>query len=308
MKNQIKRRHFLKGLAAVPALVITSPVFPSGWAATPPAQAKPARPFRISLNAYSFNAPLQAGSMNLDDLLEFCSAHHFDAVDLTAYYFPGYPQVPPDAYLYHIKHKAFKLGLDISGTGVRNDFTDPDAGKRQESVQLVKDWIGAAAKIGAPVIRIFSGTRQPSGFTWDQIAAWMVKDIRECVAYGKSKGVVVAIQNHDDFLKTAAQTKKIIEMVDSDWFGLILDIGSYRQGDPYGDIQATLPYAVSMQIKEEIYPHGVKSRPDLKKLFQIIRASGYQGYLPIETLGPGNPKTKVPLFLQEVRAALHNKD
>jgi sugar phosphate isomerase/epimerase len=304
MKNQIHRRHFLKGLAALPALATPALAFAAASPAMPPG---PERPFRISLNAYSFNAPLQEKSMKLEELLAFCAAHHFDAVDLTAYYFPGYPQVPPDDYLYHIKREAFRLGLDISGTGVRNDFTYPDAAKRRESVQLVKNWITAAAKLGAPVIRIFSGTQQPAGYSWDQIAAWMVADIRECVAYGQSKGVVVAIQNHDDFLKTAAQTRKILELVDSDWFGLILDIGSYRQGDPYADIQDTLPYAVSMQIKEEIYPKGVKTRPDLPRLFQIIRASGYRGYLPIETLGPGDPRVKVPLFLQEVRAALNQK-
>jgi hypothetical protein len=93
-------------------------------------------------------------------------------------------------------------------------------------------------------------------------------------------------------------------MVNDEWFGLILDIGSYRQGDPYAEIRDTLKYAVSMQIKEEVYPRGIKTRPDLKKLLQIIRSSGYRGYLPIETLGPGDPKAKVPLFLQEVRRAL----
>jgi sugar phosphate isomerase/epimerase len=301
MKNLIHRRHFLQGMAALPALASTGNLFAAPAQATPvPAN----RPFRISLNAYSFNTPLREGHMNLDDLLDFCSTHHFDAVDLTAYYFPGYPAAPADEYLYHIKHRAFKLGLDISGTGVRNDFTEPDAGKRRESVQLVKNWIVAAAKLGAPVIRIFSGTQQPAGYSWDQVAAWMVADIRECVAFGKSKGVVVAIQNHDDFLKTAAQTSRILEMVNDEWFGLILDIGSYRQGDPYAEIRDTLKYAVSMQIKEEVYPRGIKTRPDLKKLLQIIRSSGYRGYLPIETLGPGDPKAKVPLFLQEVRRAL----
>jgi sugar phosphate isomerase/epimerase len=305
MKNPINRRHFLQGLAAIPALATTSLAFPAWPDAGVPRPGRPGRPFRISLNAYSFHAPLREGQMNLDDLLAFCAAHQFDAVDITAYYFPGYPEVPADEYLYHLKRLAFRLGLDISGTGVRNDFTDPDPGKRRESVQLVKNWIDAAAKLGAPVIRIFSGTQDPAAYTWDQVAAWMVKDIRECVAYGRSKGVVVAIQNHDDFLKTAAQTRKIIEMVDSDWFGLILDIGSYRQGDPYAQIKDTLPYAVSMQIKEEIYPQGIKTRPDLEKLFQLIRSSAYRGYLPIETLGPGDPKTKVPLFLQQVREALN---
>src|SRR5512133_3359309 len=81
---------------------------------------------KTSLNAYSFNGPLMKGDMNLDQLLEFCAANQIDAVDITAYYFPGYPEVPSDEYIYHIKQMAFLLGVEISGTGVRNDFTDPD--------------------------------------------------------------------------------------------------------------------------------------------------------------------------------------
>jgi sugar phosphate isomerase/epimerase len=259
---------------------------------------------KVSLNAYSFNKPLMDGSMNLDDLLEFCATHQIDAVDLTGYYFPGYPVVPPDEFLYDLKRKAFKLGVDISGTGVRNDFTNPDPHKRKEDIALIKNWIVCASKIGAPVIRIFSGVMNPKEFSWNAIADWMVEDIKECVAFGKAHGVVVAIQNHNDFLKTADQTIDILEKVNSPWFGLILDIGSFRAGDPYPEIARCIPYAVNWQIKELVYVNNKEERVNLKKLFDLIKSSNYCGYLPIETLGPGDPYQKVPLFLAEVRKNL----
>ncbi|WP_339875939.1 sugar phosphate isomerase/epimerase family protein [uncultured Algoriphagus sp.] len=183
---------------------------------------------KTSLNAYSFNASLMKGEMNLDDLLEYCAANQFDGVDITAYYFPGYPEVPSDKYLYHIKQKAFLLGLEISGTGVRNDFSDPDSAVRKASVELVKNWIIAAEKLGAPVIRIFSGTADVIDIPREKVVDYMVADLKECVEFGKSHGVVVGIQNHHDFLKTADETIEIINRVNSDWFGLILDIGSFR--------------------------------------------------------------------------------
>ncbi len=259
---------------------------------------------KTSLNAYSFNEPLMAKTMNLDDLLDFCAAQNFDGVDLTGYYFPGYPKVPSDEYLYHIKRKAHLLGVSISGTGVRNDFTNPDANKRKEDVQLIKNWIECASKLGAPVIRIFAGVLNPKEFSWDQIAAWMVKDIQECVEYGQKHGVIVALQNHNDFIKTADEVIKIIEMVNKEWFGLILDTGSYRIGDPYEQIARTIPYAVNWQVKENIFVNGKEEKTDLKKLFKIIKQSGYRGYIPVETLGKGDPKMKVARFIEEVREAL----
>jgi sugar phosphate isomerase/epimerase len=242
--------------------------------------------------------------MNLDDLLDFCAEQNFDGVDLTGYYFPNYPQVPSDEYIYHIKRKAHLLGLEITGTGIRNDYTNPDPEKRKADVQMIKQWIEVAAKLGAPVIRVFSGVLRPKEYTWDQIATWMVKDIRECVEYGQKHGVIVAIQNHNDFIQTADDVIKIMKMVNMEWFGLILDIGSYHQGDPYTQIAQTVQYAVNWQVKENIFVDGVEVKTDLKRLFKIVKESGYRGSLPIETLGKGDPKEKVSKFLKEVQQAL----
>jgi sugar phosphate isomerase/epimerase len=259
---------------------------------------------KVSLNAFSFDAALTAGSMNIDDMLAFCAEKNFLGVDITAYYFPGYPHVPADDYLYHVKRKAFRLGIEISGTGVRNDFTDPDEMKRRESVLLVKNWIDAAEKIGAPVIRIFSGNKNPAGYSRGQILDWMLKDIQECVAYGKSHGVVAAIQNHDDFIKTADDAIQILKAIDSEWFGLILDIGSYRMGNPYEEIAKTAGYAVNWQIKEKVFIDGKQVDVDMDKLIGIIRTSGYKGYLPLETLGAGDPKFKIEVLLDKVNKSL----
>ena len=258
---------------------------------------------KISLNCYSFNRPLRDGEMSLDNVIDFCAEHGFDAVDTTGYYFPGYPEIPSDSYIFHIKQKAFLNGLSISGTGIRNDFAQPDKVKRDQDIQLIKNWIVVAQKLGAPVIRIFSGNKIPDGYTWDQVADWMARDIRDCAAFGKEHGVMVAVQHHHDFLKTAQEIIRLVEMVDSDWFGVILDVGSLRTHDPYQEIKKLLPYAVSWQLKENVW-FGEKEAPiDLQKIRTIIDKFGYRGFLPIETLGEGEPKEKIRNFLNRVRNA-----
>lgn len=300
---KLNKRSFIKSLIGVPALfsfgMISSRTINSRkW------EIGEGGNLKISLNAYSFNEPLSKGEMDLGDLLEFCAKYRFDAVDLTGYYFPGYPEVPSDRYIYDLKRQAFGLGIEISGTGIRNDFTDPDKNKRKKDIELIKNWIMVAEKIGAPVIRIFSGTQNPEGYSWEQVAEWMASDIRECVDFGENHGVVVAIQNHNDFIQTADQVEKLMQTIDSPWFGLILDTGSYAVGNPYEQIAKTIPYAVSWQIKEKINRKGKEEEVDLQKLMNLIKSSDYRGYLPIETLGPGNPFEKVPRFLEKVQSAL----
>lgn len=302
MNTQIKRRQLLRALLTAPAVAGLGLSAAHGREKT--TSITGCSKLRMSLNAYSFNAPLSKGEMSLEEMMEFCSNLGFDAVDITAYYFPGYPKVPSDEYLYEIKRKAFRLGLEISGTGVRNDFTEPDPVKRKEHVALVKNWIEAAEKLGAPVIRVFAGNQEPAGYSREQITAWMVDDLRECIEHGKKHGVVVAIQNHHDFLKTADQVVEIVKRVDSEWFGVILDTGSYRDGDPYDEIAKTIPYTVNWQVKEKVFIDGKEVETDFDKLISIIQAMCYRGYLPIETLGAGAPKVKVAVLYDKLRRAI----
>lgn len=256
---------------------------------------------RVGLNSYSFDKVLRDGSMTLPEVVRYCAQHGIEALDATGYYFPGYPKPPADDYIRSLKREAFVNGVTVFGTGVRNDFSVPDAAARRNDVQLVKDWIEVAAKLGASVIRVFSGRRVPSGHTFEGVLEWMVPHLQECVAYGRRHGVVVGLQNHDDFLKTADETIRLARAVNSEWFGIILDVGSLRQSEPYAEIEKLVPYAVSWQLKENV-SYGAKATPtDLRRIKAIIDRAGYRGFLPIETLGPGDPKTKVKKFLAEVR-------
>ncbi len=259
---------------------------------------------KTSLNAFSFNASLVAGSMDIMDLLTYCADLGFDGVDITGYYFTGYPQAPADDYLFAIKRKAHALNIEITGTGVRNDFTLPDKIKREAEVQRVLNWIEVAAKLGAPVLRIFGGQEKQAGFTRTQIMEWMVPEINRCVEHGKKHGVILGLQNHNDFILTSDHVIEFMKAISSPWFGLILDTGSYRQEDPYLAIEKTIPYAVNWQIKEKIFVAGKEVETDLPRLFSIIKNSGYQGYLPIETLGPGDPKPKIAALYEKVMKEL----
>lgn len=290
------RRSVLKSLAGIAA-------FSGPALGQPKVTRNPGFRIQLALNAYSFNQPLRSGAMTLEDLVDYCARHGIDALDATGYYFPGYPKVPGDESIYRLKRRGFVNGVKIIGTGVRNDFAGPDAAARGGDVRLVKDWIDTAARLGASIIRVFAGATVHDATAFDRALEWMIPAFKECAAYGERRGVLVGLQNHNDFLKTAAETIRVVEAVNSEWFGVILDIGSLRQGDPYAEIEKLLPYAVSWQLKENVW-YGKKETPtDLAKIRAIIEKGGYRGYVPIETLGEGDPRIKVARFLERVRTA-----
>jgi sugar phosphate isomerase/epimerase len=273
-------------------------------------------PVVASLNAFSFSDLLMAKDShnnqqvyNLFDLLDWCATKKIKALDPTAYFFPTYPEVPSDEYLKKFKDRAAELGIVISGTGIRNNFASPDPKVRAEGVQLAKNWIVAASKIGVPVLRVFSG-EIPKGYenNWKEVAGWIIDCYKECAAYGEKYHVKIGIQNHGDMLQTAEQCLYILNAVNSKWTGLIVDIGSFKTEDPYKDIVAVVPYAINWQVKESVFGLGSDTLTDYKRLIQIIKNGGYKGYLPVETLlvkgKPYDPFVLVPQMLDELNNAI----
>ncbi|MFH0991212.1 MAG: sugar phosphate isomerase/epimerase family protein [bacterium] len=327
MNSKINRRNFIKSTSMMSLYAATG--IGAGMTlahAEQQIQRVGGSKLKLSLNAYSFSKLLndynkgRGGGISLFDLLDFCAKNNFDAVDPTGYFFPGYPsELPPDSFINDFKRRAFELGLDISGTGVRNNFTLPDKEKRAADVKHIKQWVEVAAKMGAPVLRVFADTQMKGqswhtvapGCTREQVEDWIVENLKVCAEHGKNYGVIIGVQNHGDFLQTAENLLHLIKRVDSVWCGPIVDTGYFTTKDPYEDMAKVAPYAVNWQIKTS--PFGAESgiRTDLKRLVSIIRASGYRGYIPIETLSvkgqPYDPFDAVPKFLAELRAVLEEK-
>ena len=295
----IARRHLLTGSLAAAAAAVTTARAATGGEVKRRAGSR----IKIGLNAFSFNKPLLAGKMTIPDVIDYCAQQQLDGVDLTGYYFPGYPNVPSDDFIYAVKRAAFLNGVTITGTGVRNDFALADPSSRRGHIQLVKDWVDVAAKLGSDMVRVFSGRELPKGHTFDQVLSWMVPAFQECAEYGAKRGVLIGLQHHDDYLKTADETIRVVNLVKSDWFSVILDVGSLRQGDPYAEIEKLLPYASNWQIKEHVWYGTKKVEIDLPLIRKIIDKVGYRGFTPIEALGEGDPATIVTAFLQKVRVA-----
>jgi len=294
---------FSRGRRALLEAAVLLPVVPLARAAVADPGPRRAK-IKLSCNLYSFNAPLRSGAMSLDEVVDFCAELGFDAVDPTGYYLTGHPEPPADAYLNALKRRAFLSGLDVSGTGVRNDFTQPEPEKREADVAHVARWAEVAAKLGAPCLRVFDGRGEARGPSREQMTGWVVEAFRACAAHGERHGVVIAYQNHDELLKTADEVLALRERVASGWFGLNVDVGSLRTGDPYEEIARLAPFACTWQIKERLYRKGREEKTDVRRVFAILREAGYRGYAPIETLGEGDPREKVRRFLDEVREAL----
>lgn len=265
---------------------------------------------KLSLAGYSFNRLLARNwteesraqaKMSLEEFIEFCAKQDLDGTELTGYYFP---RDLTHEYLLQLKQQTFRLGLDISGTAIGNDFCLPEGPQRQAQLKMCRDWIDHAAVMGAPVIRIFAG-KVPQGETEEVAFERCVAGINECLKHAASRGVFLALENHGGITATPEQLLGIVKAVDpSDWFGINFDSGNFRTADPYGDLEKIAPYAINAQIKVAVAPEGRKEPTDLKRVVEILRAAEYRGYLVLEYEEREDPFEHIPKYLDQLRGLI----
>ncbi len=266
---------------------------------------------KLSLAAYSFHRFLtqswpkprgNAGEMTLLDFIDFCAEQNLDGCELTSYYFPA--EISQE-YLMQIKERTFRLGLDISGTAIGNNFCLPDGADREFQLQMTRQWIDYAATMGAPVIRIFAGY-VPKGDTEAEALDRCVAGINQSLEYAADKGVALALENHGGITATPEQLLAIVERVDdSPWFGVNFDSGNFRTADPYAALEQIAPYAINAQVKVSVHPEGgERQRADLSRIVGILKSAGYRGYVVLEYEEKTSPRESIPPVLQELRGLI----
>lgn len=304
--NQPSRRLFLQSAIATALVGPTSLASPHTAVAAGPVRRNGKPHLKLSLAAYSYRDYLTGKlqpKMTLDQFIELCAELGLDGTELTSYYFPeNFDQ----AYLVSLKQKTFRMGLDISGTAIANDFCLPPGEARDKSLAHTRLWIDHAATMGAPVIRIFAGN-VPQGDSDQAAIERCAAGINESLKYAAQKGVCLALENHGGITTRPEQMLEIIKRVDdSPWFGVNFDGGNFRSADPYADLAKIAPYAINVQIKADIFRGDKREDTDFAKVIGILKDAGYRGYVVLEYESAEDPKTGVPRHIETLRRLIRS--
>jgi len=261
--------------------------------------------FKFSLAAYSYRDLLTAKKeeppkLTLADFINDCAKFGLEGTELTSYYFPK--TVTPE-YLHQLARQCFRLGLDVSGTAIGNDFGHPPGEERKKQIDAAKQWIDHAATLGAPVIRIFAG-HPKKDVPEAQTHSLMVAAIEECCEYAGQRGIHLALENHGGPTSTAEGMLRFIRDVQSPWFGVNLDTGNFHGDDIYGELERVAPYALNVQVKVVVSgPRGKKEPADFARLAKMLRDAAYRGYIALEYEEAGDPREECPKYVKELREA-----
>ena len=233
--------------------------------------------------------------------LEECAKLGLDAAEPTSYYLPA--DAPLD-YWTTFRHKAFMLGLDISGTAIGNTFTFPSGPDREKNLELTRTWIDNSVKMGAPVIRIFAG-KILDGQSKEEAVKNTVETTQIALEYAAQKGVFLALENHGGIVAEPQEMLEIIEQIDSPWFGVNFDGGNFHGVDPYKELEQIAPYAINAQLKIHVRRKDGQNEPaDFDRIIGTLAESDYRGYVALEYEGAEEPKEAIPRYIEKMLKAL----
>jgi sugar phosphate isomerase/epimerase len=291
MKETLHRRGFLKaaGLAAAGSLAVDLRA-----GARPPEGGGSPRPRLLSgCCAYSYGKYLKSGQMTMEDFILKAVELEIDGVDITTYWLKS----TEPAYLFSLRHLAFKHGIPFSGAAIGTDMCQSDSTKRAAELEKIKKWVDATEVLGASHLRVFGG-EVPHGASDAQGIDWVVETMKPACDYAAQKGVVLGIESHGGITSKASNILEILRRVDSPYAGCNLDISNFLE-DPYTQVEALIPYATHTHIRDA---YGEPRQPlDLERMWQLFAKGGYQGFMSVEYEAEEDPATGVPKLVDKVK-------
>ena len=301
---EMQRRHFLAGSGALAASL--AGITPNKTHAIDPFDRPSPGNLKLSLAAYSMRKYLTANEdgkqeMDLFDFVDFCADQGLPGAELTSYYFP---EDVNRKYLLELKRHCHLRGISISGGAIRNDFCQQDEEKLEADIQHTRKWIDYYSVLGAPAIRIFAGKKKADE-PLDAALNRCAKVCSQVCRYAARKGVMLALENHGGVTAYAKDLLSIVTQVKSPAFGINFDSGNFRSTeDPYQELEMIAPYAVNAQVKVEITIGGKKQTSDLPRVVEILKNSGYSGWVALEYEAKEEPKEAIPEWLTQLKTMI----
>ena len=207
------------------------------------------------------------------------------------------------AYLDRFSDALAKAGVKVANIAVdgRGSFYDPDAAVRAEAIRNAKNWVDVAVHIGSPSIRAHVAGSRNSGPDVGRAA----ESLKEAADYGAQKNVVINLENDDPKSEDAFFIVKVIEAVNHPYLHALPDFAnSMLNGDAdfnYRALTAMFQHAYCIcHVKDgEDDDNGKLLTIDIKKSFEILKASGYRGFCSMEFDASGDPYAATHKLIDE---------
>lgn len=184
----------------------------------------------------------------------------------------------------------------------------PTEEARQAVVQEARAMLDLAAELGAPFIRVFGG-KIPDGFTREELIGPTGKTLAAAAQYGKTKGVTVLLETHDDWAASPNTLRLIQAAGPAAPVNILWDVHHpFRMGEAPTE---TLDNMLKASVISHIHIKDARRDPSekttgwqllllgegevpVKEIVGLLQQINYTGYLSLEWEKKWHPEIEEP--------------
>ena len=286
----MKRRNFL---AVTLTAGIASSVFPS----TNFVKLNSIENLKISLAQWSLNKSIKNGKLPILDFAKKARSFDIEGIEFVSGLYTRDTDILDRMSMNSLAKELIKRSDDYGIDNVlfmidnQGDLASSNKNERFQAIDNHKRWIDLSAEIGCKTMRVnLNGEKD--------LNKWTKNSVKSLTALNKyNENINVVVENHGGLSSSGKYLSNVMSKVKLENCGTLPDFGNFcMNGSPWGNCtqmydrylgtEELMPYAHAVSAKSyDFDDEGNETTIDYKRMMEIIKRSGYQGYVGIEYEG-----------------------
>lgn len=232
-------------------------------------------------------------------------------------------------YAKELKAYADSAGVIITNYAIGADFINKDV---YSEIERLKGEVDIAEILGVKIMRhdatIGPESERFSKNGFEKYLPILSKGCKAVTEYAKEKGIKTCVENHGFYCQQSDRVEKLIDAVNDDNFGWLVDIGNFLCADenPLDAVKVGIKHIFYAHVKDFYFVDKSVKTPDgyfdtrdgnhlcgsilgdgivpVTDCVELIKNSGYDGWVTLEYEGQESPLTAVPKGLDFLKAII----
>lgn len=252
---------------------------------------------KISLAQWSLNKAIKSGELSPLDFAKKARSLGINAIEYVASLYTEHSDILKRMSMNNLAKELLKrsndFGIDnflfmIDGMG---DLASSRKKIRLKAIEDHKKWIDFSFEIGCETMRVNLRGE-------DNLDRWTENSIESLTKLSDyNKNINVVVENHGGLSSNGKYLANVIKQVKLDNCGTLPDFGNFcldgwpksclgKFYDKYLGVEELMPYAHAVSAKSYDFDEmGNETSIDFERMINIVKSSGFQGYIGIEFEG-----------------------
>lgn len=286
----MKRRNFL---SVTLTAGIASSVFPS----TNFVKFNSIENLKISLAQWSLNKSIKNGKLPILDFAKKARSFNIEGIEFVSGLYTRDTDILERMSMNSLAKELIKRSDDYGIDNVlfmidnQGDLASSNRNERLQAIDNHKRWIDLSAEIGCKTMRVnLNGEKD--------LNKWTKNSVKSLTVLNKyNENINVVVENHGGLSSNGKYLSNVMSKVKLENCGTLPDFGNFcMNGSPWGNCtqmydkylgtEELMPYAHAVSAKSyDFDDEGNETSIDYERMMEIVKRSGYQGYVGIEYEG-----------------------